>query len=80
MLSFQVGAFKVFKASLLLRRNNNFSKQSSFGIKSRSTNSAEKGTGKSKGKITPLASNDDFEKVEPSKRPHYINTSDIYKL
>ena len=80
MPSFQAGTSKVFKASLPLGRNSNFFGQSGFGIKSRFIDNAKKGFGKSKEKVTPLTSNDDFEKAGPFKRSHYINISDIYKL
>ncbi|MAD84182.1 MAG: hypothetical protein CL912_14560 [Deltaproteobacteria bacterium] len=80
MLSFQVGASRVFEAFLLLKGNSNFFKQSGFEVKSCSIDSAKRGFGKSKGKVTPLALDGDFEKAGSSKKSHYINTFDIYKL
>ena len=80
MLSFQVGAFKVFKAFLLLKGNSNFFKQFSFKVKFRFTDSAKEGFEKSKGKVTPLASDGDFGRAGPFKKPHYIDTSNIHKL
>ena len=80
MPSFQAKASKVSKASFSLKGNSNFSGQSSFEVKSRFINNTEEGTGKSKGKVTPLALDDGFEKARPSKKSHYIDTSDIHRL
>ena len=80
MLSFQVGASRVFEAFLLLKGNSNFFKQSGFEVKSCSIDSAKRGFGKSKGKVTPLISNSNFEGIKPFKKLYYINTFDIYKL
>ena len=80
MPSFQVGASKVFEASFPLRENSNFSRQSSSKVKFCFTDSAKGGFKKSKGKVTSLALNDDFERIGSFKRLHYINISNIYKL
>tara|TARA_R110002060_G_scaffold62078_2_gene71496 strand:+ start:451 stop:774 length:324 start_codon:yes stop_codon:yes gene_type:complete len=80
MLNFQVGASKVFEAFFSLKGNSNFSKQSGFGIRSHFINSAKGNFGKSKGKVIPLASDDDFEKAKPFEKPHYINTFNIHKF
>mgnify|MGYP003630034511 CR=1 FL=1 len=80
MPNFQAEASKVSKAFLPLKGNNNFSKQFSSKIKSRSTDNAKEGFGKSKEKITSLASNSDFGEAKPFKRLHYINTSNIHRL
>ena len=80
MPSFQAGASRISEASLPLRGNSNFFRQSSFEIRSRSTDSAEGSSGKSKGKVIPLASDGGFRGAGPSERPHYIDTSDIHKL
>ena len=80
MPNFQAEAFRIFKAFLLLKGNSNFSEQSGFGVKSRFTDSAEKGFGKSKGKVTPLASDGGFRGAKPFKKPHYIDTSNIHRL
>ena len=80
MPNFQAEASKVSKAFLPLKGNNNFSKQFSSKIKSRSTDNAKEGFGKSKEKITSLASNSNFEEAESFEKSHYIDIFDIHKL
>ena len=80
MPSFQAGASKIFKAFFPLGGNSNFSRQFSFKVKFCFIDSIKEGTEKGKGKVIPLASNDNFEEAKSFKRLHYINTSDIHKL
>jgi len=71
---------KSLKLLFFLKRNSNFFRQFGFGIKFRFTNSAKESFGKSKGKVTLLALNNDFKRAGSFKKLHYIDTSDIYKL
>jgi len=80
MPSFQARASKIFKAFFLLRGNSNSFEQFGSKVRSRFIDSAEEGLGKSKGKVTPLTSNNNFKRARLFKRSHYINTFNIHKL